>query len=204
MQQPVLPTSPSEAGQLPAAAGAEVVEGHTVAPGDAEHGGGGLPQFNVEYWGGQMIWLVLLFAILYALLSKVFIPRLRKVVETREAAIEGALAAARQVQAEANLQSAEARAQVEEARSRAGRMAADAKAAAAAERARRTAAEEAVLAQRLSEAEGRIAAARGEAMSNVKTIAADTAEAIVERLTGRAASQGELAAAMPASGARIA
>ena len=39
----------------------------------AAHGGGesggGLPQFEFEHWGGQIVWLFLIFAVLYILLS---------------------------------------------------------------------------------------------------------------------------------------
>ena len=59
----------------------------------------------------------------------------------------------------------------------------------------RQAAEEAVVNARIAEAEASIGKTRDAAMANVATIAADTASAIVERLTGKAASATELAAA---------
>ena len=50
----------------------------------------------------------------------------------------------------------------------------------------------------MAEAEARIAAARTQAMSQVRGIAAETAQAIVERLTGAAASAAEVERALPA------
>jgi F-type H+-transporting ATPase subunit b len=203
----VNPEAPGVAEQLPAAEAAEAVHGHEVAAGTSEvaaHGGegGGLPQFDFQYWGGQIIWLLIFFAILYVLLSRVFIPRLRKALQDREDTIAGALAAARQVQAEADADAAAARAQLAEARASAGRTAADAKARAAAETARRQAAQDEALAAKASEAETRIRGLRDQAMANVRAIAGDTAEAMVDKLTGRPVTTAEIETALDAVGAK--
>jgi len=55
---------------------------------------------------------------------------------------------------------------------------------------------EADLGQRLAEAESTIAAKKAQAMGNVRTIATDTAAAIVERLTGKAPSTQTIEAAL--------
>lgn len=200
--RPVNPESTAETvTELPAAEAAEAVTGHEVAGGASEvaaHGGegGGLPQFEVEYWGGQIVWLFILFGLLYLLLSRVFIPRLRRTLDDREAAITGAIAAARATQAEADAQAEAARAAVKQARDEAGRTAADAKAASGAAIARRQSAEAGQLEQRLAEAESRIAAARDQALTNVRAIAGDTVEAMVEKLTGEAVTVAEVETAL--------
>ncbi|ACG77000.1 FoF1 ATP synthase B' chain [Phenylobacterium zucineum HLK1] len=183
----------------PAAEAAEAVHGHEVPAGASEvaaHGGegGGLPQFEVEYWGGQIIWLLILFAILYFLFAKVFTPRYRKVVEARAETIAGALEEARRVQAEADNQAAAVKAEVEQARSSARKVVADANAKAAAELARSQAAEDARLNAELDQAEQRIRKMRDGAMTNVEAIAADTAKTIVEKLTGKAVTPAEAGA----------
>lgn len=150
----------------------------------AQEAQGGLPQFQFQHWAGQMAYLVLLFAILYVLMSKVFAPRIRKIFDAREAAIGGAIASAKQVQAEAAAQAEASRQSLAEARSKAQKTAADAKAKAEAKASERQAAEEAKLNERLSAAEAEIRAARDQAMTNVSTIAVETAQAIVEKLTG--------------------
>ena len=61
--------------------------------------------------------------------------------------------------------------------------------------ARRTAAQEAVLAERVAEAEARIGKLRDAAMAQVDTVASDTTRAIVEKLTGKAATAAELSGA---------
>ena len=206
-ESPVVnPEAPGASAQLPAAEAAEAIHGHEVAAGTSEvaaHGGegGGLPQFEMEYWGGQIVWLLLLFALLYVLLSRVFIPRLRGSLDAREKAIADALASARQVQAEADAQAVAARRELTEARAAAQRTAADAKARAAAETARRQAVEDEAIAARSAEAEGRIRATRDAAMANVRAVAADTAEAMIDKLTGRPASRAEVEAALNSGGA---
>lgn len=189
-------------------AGRQAVDAVHGAPTPATHTGtgepageGGLPQFRFEYWGGQIVWLVVLFALLYVLISRVFAPRMRRALDAREQTIQGAIDEARRVQAEADAQAEAGRRELAEARASAQRTAAEAKAAASAEASRRQAEEEAKLSERLSAAEVSIRATRDQAMTSVRTVAADTAQAIVERLTGRSADAAEVEAALPAQGA---
>ena len=177
---------------------AQVGTATTHASTEAAHegGGGGLPQFEFQHWLGQIVYLIFLFAILYWLIAKVFAPRMRRVFDERETTISGAVATARQVQAEAATQAQAAKAEVEKAR-------ADSRAASAAAKARvteaankRAADEEAVVNARDAEAETAIGKTRDAAMANVSAIAADTASAIVERLTGKAPSAAEATAAV--------
>jgi F-type H+-transporting ATPase subunit b len=156
-----------------------VAVGDTHASTEAAHGGGGggLPQFEFQHWFGQIVYLLFLFAILYWLMAKVFVPRLRGVIDQRAATIADAVQTARQVQAEAAGQAEAAKAEVEAANALAAE-------------------EEAVVNARIAEAETAIGKTRDAAMTNVATIAADTAAAIVERLTGKAPSAAEADAAV--------
>ncbi len=177
---------------------------HAVAAGETHatteaHGSGGLPQFEFQHWGGQIAWLLVLFVILYVLVSRVFAPRIRGVIDERAATIAGALEAARKVQAEAADQTRAAQADLAEARAASHRVAAEAKAAAAAKTAARQAEEGAKLADRMAEAEVRIRASRDAAMSQVSGIAADTAAAIFEKLTGTVAPTQDVDAAVAAA-----
>jgi len=159
---------------------------------------GGLPQFEFEYWGGQILWLVVIFASLYILLDRVFAPRLRAVLDLRAKTIADAVASARSVQSEAAVQAEAARQALADARAKAQKTAADAKAKAHAEAKARQDELEAELSQKLGVAESGIRAARDAAMSNVSTVATDTAHAIVEKLTGTAASAEALTSALAA------
>jgi F-type H+-transporting ATPase subunit b len=160
------------------------------------HGGGGLPQLQFEHWGGQIVWLLLIFAVLFAVLSKVLLPRVSGAIETRGAKIAGDIADARRLKDEAEVQARAAAAEVAEARAKAQKTAADAKAKAAAQAAERQAKEEAALAEKLAAAEARIQVARDEAMGHVRAVASETAGAIVEKLTGKTVSAAELQASL--------
>jgi F-type H+-transporting ATPase subunit b len=170
----------------------------THASTEAAHGegGGGLPQFEFQHWFGQIVYLVLLFALLYWLMAKVFVPRLRGVIDQRAATIADAVSAARQVQAEAAGQAEAAKAEVEAARASSRATAAAAKARVTEQANARAADEEAVVNARIAEAETAIGRTRDAAMTNVASIASDTAVAIVERLTGKAPTGAEAAAAV--------
>ena len=148
---------------------------------------GGMPQLKTEYWPGQIAWLLLIFAVFFVIMAKVFAPRLRKVIDRRGEAIAEDLANARANRDEAEAQAKHAAAETTAAHVAARKLAAEAVARSNAEIAAVQADEDKKLNARLGEAETRIRAARDEAMSHVRDIAGDTAQALVEKLTGKAA-----------------
>jgi len=160
----------------------------------------GLPQFQFQHWPGQIAYLLILFAILYVLMWKVFTPRIRAIFDERKRTIDEALGSARNVQSEAAAHAKDARRALDEARAHAHKTASDAKTAAFDEAKIRQAALEAELNVKLLAAEGRIRTARDQAMANVAGIARDTADAIVEKLTGVAVNPNEAGAASPVEG----
>ena len=161
-----------------------------------EQASSGLPQFQFQHWPGQIAYLILLFAILYVLMSRVFGPRIRRIFDEREKTISGAIASARQVQAEAAAQAEAARQALADARAKAQKTAADAKAKAAAETHTRQAELEAELNEKLAVAEAGIRTTRDAAMANVSAVASDTAQAIIEKLIGAPASGEQVSAAL--------
>jgi F-type H+-transporting ATPase subunit b len=162
----------------------------------AEHASGGLPQFDLSQWPGQMVWMLLIFGLLFLLFRYVFVPAVGGTIAEREDKIGGDIGQARRLRDEAEAQSKAAAEELAEARARAQKLAADAKAAVTAEASKRQAEEESRLGQVMAEAEARIAAARTEAMSQVRGIAAETAQAIVEKLTGSAPNADEVERAL--------
>ena len=98
-----------------------------------------MPQFQIAPWGGQILYLIFLFLVLYALIAKVFAPRIRRVMDERRDTIAGAVETARTVQAQAAEQAALAQAEVAKARADSRRMALEAKARVTAEAAARAA-----------------------------------------------------------------
>ena len=174
----------------------DVADTHASTEAAHGEGGGGLPQFEFQHWFGQIVYLIILFGLLYWLMAKVFVPRLRGVIDQRAATISDAVSAARQVQAEAAGQAEQAKAEVEVARASSRSTAAAAKARVTEQANARAAEEEAVVNARIAEAETAIGKTRDAAMTNVGAIASDTAAAIVERLTGKAPTAAEASAAV--------
>ena len=162
----------------------------------AKDANGGLPQFDIAMWPGQMVWILLIFALLYVLFSRVFVPRISGAIDAREDKISGDIGEARHLRDEATAETAAAAGELAQARAQALKLAAEAQGEAKARASARQAEEEAKLAQVLGAAEARIALARADAMTHVRTIASETASAIITRLTGAAASDAELERAL--------
>ena len=164
-----------------------------TAPAEAKPAG--LPQFDFQWWPGQIVWFLVMFLVVLVFVRLFAAPRVGGTLDEREAKISGDIADARRLKDEAEAQAAATATETAHARAAAQRVAAEARAKAQAEVAARLAQEEAKLAEKGAEAEARIAKARDAAMTNVAGIAADAAGAIVGKLTGRAASPAELTAA---------
>jgi len=158
----------------------------------AAAGGGGLPQFDLAQWPGQIFWVLVVFAGLYFLFSRVFVPRVAGGIEAREDKISGDIGDARRLRDAAKADLEAAAGEMATARARAQKVALDAQAEAKSAAVARQSVEEAKLAQTLEAAEARISAARAVAMGNVRVIAIETAQAMIERLTGAAATSSEV------------
>jgi F-type H+-transporting ATPase subunit b len=181
------------------AAAQAAVSQAVAAPPPAPAGGGGLPQFDIAQWPGQIVWLLIIFAAMFALFHRVIVPRLSGGVEAREEKIASDIAEARRLRENAQAEADSAAGEMSAARGRAQRLASEAadQAKAAANESR--AAEDARLEASIAAAESRIAASRAEAMSHVHAIAVDTAKAMVARLTGAEAATDEIERALAAS-----
>ena len=44
----------------------------------------GMPQLNTEYWTAQIFWLIVIFSILYLMIWKIFLPRITYSIENRK------------------------------------------------------------------------------------------------------------------------
>jgi F-type H+-transporting ATPase subunit b len=153
---------------------------------------GGLPQFDLAQWPGQIFWTLVIFGGLYLLFSRVFVPRVAGTIDAREDRIAGDIGEARRIRDAARADMEAAAGELAAARARAQKLAQDAQAEAKAAAAARQAQEEARLAETLAAADARIAAARSEAMGHVRAIAVETAQAMISRLTGAEASSAEV------------
>ena len=160
-----------------------------------EHGGR-FPPFQKDTFASQFIWLALVFAALYLLMSRVALPRIGSILDERKQRIDGDLAEAQRFKDESDGAIAAYEKALADARARAQTLANETrvKEAARAEAARKEL--EATLNARIAEAEDIIGAKRLEAMANVQDIATEAAAAIVERLIGSAPAEQTVAGAV--------
>ena len=179
------------------AAGAETAA-HGAAHA-AEHGGehgGAFPPFDTSTFASQLFWLLLTFGFLYWFMSRVIVPRIGNILETRQDRIAQDLDRAHELKSEADAAFAAYEQELAQAKSTAndiGNKARDAaKSAAEAERQK----VEAELADKLAEAETRIKTIRDTAMADVGAIAAETAEAVVKQLIGGTVTKAQIESAL--------
>jgi len=166
----------------------------------AGHGGGAFPPFDPTTYASQLLWLAITFGLFYLFLKNVVLPRIGSILEVRRDRIAQDLDQAALLKSEADAAMAAYEQELAEARSKAntiGQQSRDS-AKADAEAARKTV--EAGLESKLAEAEARIASIKTAAMSEVGTIAEDTATAIVQELVGGKPDKAAIQAAVKAAG----
>jgi len=167
-----------------------VAESHGDAKGTTAHteADGGhkapFPPFQKDTFASQLVSLLVAFVALYLIVSRIALPRVGSLLDERQGAIEGDLAAAQKLKDESDSALKAYESELAAARSRAQAIGSETreKLNAASEAERQTL--EQRLSVKLAEAEKTIAATREAAMSNVRGIAAEAAGAIVQRLTG--------------------
>ena len=170
---------------------------------------GGLPQldFANKLTTYQVVWGIVIFAILYVLASRTALPKVEAVLEERARRIAGDLEGARdaKTRADSGIQAAAdatARARSEAQGAINAALEASKQAAAV-----QSAALNEQLDKQLKEAEGQIAAARGAALAALPGVATETAIALITRLTGVAPDlarlNGAIDAAVAARGASL-
>jgi F-type H+-transporting ATPase subunit b len=156
----------------------------TTAHTEADAHGRAFPPFQKDTFASQLVSLLVAFVALYLIVSRIALPRVGSLLDERQNAIEGDLAAAQKLKDESAAALKAYESELAAARSRAQAIGAETreKLNAASEAERKTL--EGRLSHKLAEAEKTIASTRQAAMSNVRGIAADAAAAIVQRLTG--------------------
>ncbi len=159
---------------------------------------GGMPQleFANPLLLSQVVWGAIIFAVFYLVVSRYGLPQVDAILAHRAEVIGGDLGAARAAKARAD----QAVAELDEAR-RTAYAQSQAEVNAAATRAKDAAAREAEAARmrldaQLRQSEAQIEAARGQAMASLRQVAAETADALVIRLTHRSPDGARLDAAV--------
>ena len=154
------------------------------------------PPFASETFASQLLWFAITFGLLYWLMTKLALPRVGEILENRSNSIAADLAEAERLRSESEAAGEAYEKSLGEARAKAKAIAQETREALMAESDAKRKTLEAELARRIAESEATISARTREAMASVRGIAADTAAAIVERLTGQAPERASVEAAL--------
>ncbi|TAK48491.1 MAG: F0F1 ATP synthase subunit B [Xanthobacteraceae bacterium] len=185
------------ASQGKAASGGNAGAAHTEVPSGGH--GGGFPPFDKSTFASQLFWLAIAFVALYVIVSRIALPRVGGLIEARRDTIAKDLGDAQRLKDAADQELATYESELAAARAKAQAIGAEMRDKLQAQSDAERKSLEDRLAGKLAEAEKTIAATRQAAMGNVRTIAADAAAAIVQRLTGVAAEGGAVQAAVDAA-----
>lgn len=143
-----------------------------------------MPQFDFSTFPSQIFWLVITFVALYFALGRTAIPKIAAVLEARQRKIDDDLERATELELQAKEVLTAYEAGLAEARDRAQgvvRQTAEEMTAAAEAQHQELAAK---LATEVEAAEGRIEAAKTDALANIRQVASEVARAATQRLIG--------------------
>ena len=152
-----------------------------------------MPQFDPSSFPSQIFWLVVTFIVMYFVMAKLVLPRVGTVLQERQEKIAEDLDRAAQLKKDAEEITATYEAALAEARAKAQALYRETSDALAANTAKKQQEAGAAIAQRIAEAEQRIGAARTQAMTQIKTVAADVAGAAIAKVAGVNVDSGRLA-----------
>jgi F-type H+-transporting ATPase subunit b len=158
----------------------------------SEAGEAKLPQLDIQTYPSQIFWLIVAFIVLYFLVSKIAVPRISEVLSERDERIADDLDKAESFKQEAEQVRSEYEKALGEARDKAHAATREAQEAAAKSGAALEAESHAKINAMLKDAESRIATARAEAVSNVRTVARDVAGDAVSKLIGVQVAEAEV------------
>lgn len=158
----------------------------------------GLPQLDATKFAPQLVWLVITFAVLYVLMSRVALPKIGSVLAARKDRIDGNLERAQALKAEAETAADGYEQAIAKARQNAQGIVADARKAMSDDAAQRFDQLNERLGKDIAAAEGRIAEATQTALAGVRDLALDVTATATERLTGDAPDDKAVSAAVDA------
>lgn len=181
------------------AAQSATTETHTAtgAVHEVEHEA--FPPFDPSHFPSQLLWLAITFGLFYFLVAKLITPRLSGIIAAREGRIAADLAEANRMKNEADAAVAKYEQELAEARAKAQGIAAEARDASKAKADQERVALETDLAKKIAAAEASIGEIKTRALSEVETVAEDTASEIVKQLTGVTVTKADAASAVKAA-----
>jgi F-type H+-transporting ATPase subunit b len=159
-----------------------------------------MPQIDQigSIYASQLLWLLLVFAIIYVVIGRGMLPRIEGTIHARNDKIGGDLATAQQARDEAGTVSKAYTAEMDSAHQGAAAAIQSAKDAVARETETRLKDSQIGIAAKLDAAEAALSAARTRALGEIEGVAAQATQDIVRRLAGLTVAESEAAAAVRA------
>lgn len=160
-----------------------------------------MPQIDQisEIFASQLFWLVLTFGLVYLVIGRGMLPKIEATVDARDKQIAGDLAAAEAARRTAEEIDEANRARAEANRAEALKVTQAAKDSAAREAEQKIKAADAQAETKVAAAEAQIRAATDAAMGDIENVAAEAAQDMVARLTGKTVSRDQADSAVKAA-----
>jgi F-type H+-transporting ATPase subunit b len=162
-------------------------------------GAGTMPQLEPKDMLPQLVWLAILFAVLYLLISTMAVPRIAATLQARDAKISGDLAAAEKANEDARAMIEDYHKRLTSARESARGLTREREEADAASATARLGEVNERIGARIAEAEKQIAAQKASALSGLEQMAVDVAQSVYAKLVGQPADAGALNAKVGAA-----
>lgn len=143
-----------------------------------------MPQLDFTTYATQLFWLAITFVSLYLFLGKIALPRIGGIIEQRRDRIADDLDEAARFKAQTDDAIAAYEASLAAARAKASGIAQETRDALSAETDKKREKVEAMLNEKAKQAELRIAKTKEQAVANIREVAAETAQAVVQKLIG--------------------
>ncbi len=170
----------------PAADAATEAAGHTAEAAGHAAESAGMPQLDFSTFPNQIFWLVVALIVIYLVLSRIALPRIGGVLADRQRTITGDIAAAEDLKAKAIAAEKAYNQALADARVEAARIVAETRSEIQKDLDAATAKADAEISAKAAESARHIEEIRAGAMEAVKTVAKDTAAALVSALGGSA------------------
>ena len=171
-------------------------ETHTEAAAGDHGGGSAFPPLDYATFPSQIFWLVIFFGALYLLMSRLVLPRIAGILETRRSRIEGDISRASALKEETEAALNSYQKALADARGNASDIGKSTRDAVNTDITKQQAVLNASLAAKAVDAETKIAKSKAKAMDSVSDIASETASEIVAALTGGQVTKAALAKAL--------
>lgn len=147
-------------------------------------------------FASQLFWLIITFGLIYFVIGRGMVAKIGATVDARDQRISDDLAAAERARAQADETEEAYRAELERSRAEALKLTQAAKDASARETEQRIKAADSEIGQKTETAEAQIRAVAQAALADIENVAAEAAQEMVAKLSGRSVSRDQAAAAV--------